>query len=197
MDAVRGYLQLASGLTQVTLQKATEVARQLLAATPAGDVGTAASTGAQALSGQVSALADELMSTARQNRDQLRELVRAEVETVVARLGLAGTAELEAALAASQARVLELERELGRRDAADAARPRKKSGAKRSGAKRSGTTKATAKKSTAKTTAAKKSTAKASAAKSASTKSAPRQTAATTASTPEQTSSQDTSAGAS
>ena len=112
IDAVRGYLQLASGLSQVTRQKAMEVARQLLAATPATEVGTAASVGAQALTGQVSALADELLATGRQNRKQLHELVRSEVEAVVTRLGADRHPELEAALAASRARVLELEGQL-------------------------------------------------------------------------------------
>ncbi|GAA4353334.1 polyhydroxyalkanoate synthesis protein PhaF [Angustibacter luteus] len=153
-DAVRGYLQLVSGLSQVSRQRAVEVAKQLLATTPAAEMGGAASMGAQAVSGQVSALADELMATGRQNRQMLRTLVRAEVETVVARLGLAGNAELEAALAASRARVLELERELAVRDAEAVRRPSRTSAAEKSTAKKSTAKKSTAKRSTAKKAAA-------------------------------------------
>jgi hypothetical protein len=160
MDAVRSYVQLASGLTQVTRQKAMEAARALLAATPASDVTTAASVGAQALSGQVSALADELMATGRQNRAQLRELVRAEIEAVLSRWGLSADAELEAALAVSRARVVELEGRLARLEAG-----RSKSASTTKSAKK--TAKKTATKKTAAKTAAKKTAAKKAVAKQA------------------------------
>jgi hypothetical protein len=157
IDAVRGYVQLASGLTQVTRQRALEAARQLLAATPAAEVSTAASVGAQALTGQVGALADELMATGRQNREQLRELIRTEAEAVLTRFGLTSNAELEAALSASRARVIELERKLADLEAAQGAKKSaaKKTAAKKTAAKKSATKKTAAKKSAAKKTAAK------------------------------------------
>jgi hypothetical protein len=187
MDAVRSYVQLASGLTQVTRQKAMEAARALLAAAPASDVTTAASVGAQALSGQVSALADELMATGRQNRAQLRELVRAEIEAVLSRWGLSADAELEAALAVSRARVVELEGRLARLEAG-----RSKSASTTKSAKK--TAKKTATKSAAKKTAAKKTAAKKTAAKKAVAKQAPAAQPAATQAAAEQASPTSTSA---
>jgi hypothetical protein len=191
IEMLRSYLHLASGVTQVTRQKALDVARQLVATMP--PVGTVPGGGANAdeLARRASALADELVSAGRENRAMLLELVRREVETVVVRLGLAGTEELEAALASSRARVLDLERELAdtRRPAAkkSAAKkstakkstanmstvkksPAKKSPAKKSPAKKSPAKKSTAKKSTAKKSTAKKSTAKSAASRSSSTR---------------------------
>ncbi len=174
IDMLKGYLQIASGVTQVTRQKALEVARQVVAATPAAGVLPAATAGAENLSQQASALADELLTASRQNRAMLLDLVRAEVETVVTRLGLAGSEELESALASSHARVLELEHELAARDAAatSARRPAKKATAKKATAKKATAKKATAKKATAKKATAKKATAKKATAKKATAKKA-------------------------
>ena len=96
LDALRGYVQLANGLTDVTRQRATQVARQLL--DQGGDVvDHAVST---AVSGNVArqaqSLAEDLLATSRTNRDLLVGLVRTEVERAVGRLGLVGADELAA-----------------------------------------------------------------------------------------------------
>ncbi|MGN6612423.1 MAG: hypothetical protein ACTHLJ_11660, partial [Angustibacter sp.] len=174
IDMVRGYVQLAGGLTQVTRQRALEVARQVVASGPAA----AMPMRPEEIAARASALADELVTAGRQNRALLLDLVRSEVENVVARLGLAGREELEAALATSRTRIHELERELATRDAelvsvqraAAQPAPAKKSTAKTSTAKKSTAKKSTAKKSTAKKSTAKKSTAKKSTAKKSTAK---------------------------
>ncbi len=76
LDALKGYLQLASGLGDLTRAKATEVADGLLALS-SSVVSTPAAS-------QVASLADELMSAAAVNRESLKALVRAEVESAVA-----------------------------------------------------------------------------------------------------------------
>lgn len=98
LDALRGYVQLANGLTDVTRQRATQVARQLLEQ-GGGAVDHAVST---AVSGtvarQAQSLAEDLLATSRTNRDLLVGLVRTEVERAVGRLGLVGADELAAML---------------------------------------------------------------------------------------------------
>jgi hypothetical protein len=169
IDMVRGYVQLAGGLTQVTRQRALDIARQMVAGGPAA----AMPMRPEELAARASALADELVTAGRQNRALLLDLVRGEVENVVARLGLAGREELESALATSRARIHELEHELAARDAElvsvqrDAAQaPTAKKSAAKSAAKKTAAKKTAAKRTAAKRTAAKKSTAKKSTAKS-------------------------------
>src|SRR5438128_1396172 len=81
MEALRGYVQLASGLTEVTRERARSAARAVLA--QAGHLGDSADTRTQ-----VRALAEDLANTARANRDLLLGMVRTETELVVASLGL-------------------------------------------------------------------------------------------------------------
>ena len=109
IDMLKAYLQVANGVGELTRQRALEVARQALAASPAAVVLPVATAGVDGLTAQVSALADDLLAAGRANRELLRQLVRAEVETVVTRLGLGGQADLQAQLAASRERVRELE----------------------------------------------------------------------------------------
>jgi hypothetical protein len=95
-DALRGYVQLANGLTDVTRQRALQAARQLL--DQGGDVvdlavSTAVGGG---VARQAQALAEDLLATSRTNRDLLVGLVRTEVERTVGRLGLVGADELAA-----------------------------------------------------------------------------------------------------
>ena len=95
-DALRGYVQLANGLTDVTRQRALQAARQMLE--QGGDVvdlamSTAASAG---VARQAQALAEDLLATSRTNRDLMIGLVRTEVERAVARMGLVGADELAA-----------------------------------------------------------------------------------------------------
>jgi hypothetical protein len=90
-EAVRGYLQLASGLGELTKARALEAAQGLLALPGADEVGKRAK--------QVSMLADQLLEAAKANRAGLIELVRAEVDSALGRSDLARRADLEAARA--------------------------------------------------------------------------------------------------
>ncbi len=105
-DALRGYLSLASGLTEVTLGRATTAAKALVAQ-------------GEATAEQVSALADDLVDTSRRNREALSTLVRYEVEQALRRLGLAPAEEVLALtdrVRALEASVRELRVDLARRD---------------------------------------------------------------------------------
>jgi hypothetical protein len=177
LDGLRGYLQLASGLTDVTRERARAAARSLVAQSEAGVGGMLPDQ----LRAQVGSVAEDLVATSRANRDLLMGLVRAEVERSVTRLGLVSAEELKAAAARARTldrRVEELERALQAAEGRAAGRTSRastatKSTATKSTAKKSTATKSTAKKSTAKKSTAKKSTAKKSTAKkSTATKSA-------------------------
>src|SRR5213076_939959 len=72
-DAVRGYLALATGVTEVTATRARAAAKSLVEQ-------------GEATAGQMSALAEDLLSTSRRNRESLAVLVRHEVEQAVKRL---------------------------------------------------------------------------------------------------------------
>jgi len=152
LDALRGYLQLASGLTDVTRERARAAARALVAQ---GE----ASVGAvvpPAVGGQVKSLTDDLLAASRANRSLLTSLIRAEVDRSVARLGLVSAAELNAATRRNRSlerRVEELEQELAR------ARTATKASSPSSTARRPAARKSTARKSTARKATARKSTA--------------------------------------
>ncbi|TDW13966.1 phasin family protein [Kribbella kalugense] len=160
MDAVRGYVQLANGLTEVTKQRAQAAAKALLQ-----------QTGADVLTTKVSDLADEIVATSKSNRQLLQAIVANEVEGAVARLGFVRAEEV----AALTRRVKALETEL--EEAHDAAAsssvtapvddgwgedvPAKKAAAKKVAAKKAAAKKAApAKKAVAKKAAAKKVAAK-------------------------------------
>src|SRR5215475_7681394 len=85
MDALRGYVQLANGLTEVTKQKAQSAAKALLQ-----------QTGADSLTTRVSDLADEIVATSKSNRQLLQAIVANEVEGAVARLGFVRAEEVAA-----------------------------------------------------------------------------------------------------
>jgi polyhydroxyalkanoate synthesis regulator phasin len=80
-DAVKGYLALASGLTEVTRQRAVSAAKALVA-----QGGAAA--------GQVTALADDLVAQSKSNREAVTALVRFEVDKALGRVGLASAEEV-------------------------------------------------------------------------------------------------------
>ena len=150
IDGLRGYLQLASGLTDVTRERARAAARAVVA-----QGGAVVPTSVQA---QVSTLTEDLMATSKANRHLLVNLVRGEVERSVARMGLVSTKDMEAAERRAKGlerRVAELEEELSRSTTArKAANTRaRKATAKKSTAKKSAAKKAAAKKSTATATA--------------------------------------------
>ena len=100
LDALRGYVQLATGLTEVTVGKAREAAAALLAQgldltsvpdVPGKDSAVSAATVAAS---QVQGLADDLLETSKQNRELLTGLVRTEVDRAAGRLGFVREEEL-------------------------------------------------------------------------------------------------------
>ena len=162
IDGLRAYVQLASGLTDVTRERALAAARVLVAQGEAGVGAVLPDT----MRVQVSSLTDDLIATSKANRDLLVGLVRAEVERSVSRMGLVPAAELIAASRRAEVlddRVHELERELrSARNGASAGtttggRAAKKSPPKKATAKKATTKKSTTKRATAKKPAAKKS----------------------------------------
>ena len=88
LDEVRGYMQLASGLTEMTAARAKELAASLL--------GQGRSVVSPDVVGQVQGLADELVETSRNNREMLIGLVRSEVDRAVGRMGFVREDELAA-----------------------------------------------------------------------------------------------------
>jgi polyhydroxyalkanoate synthesis regulator phasin len=164
LDGLRGYLQLANGLSDVTRERARVAAKTLVAQ---GEASVSAVL-PESLKAQVGSLTEDLIATSKANRALLIGLVGTEVERATARLGLAMAGELEAAKRRAQRleqRLGDLERQVreARSGSAPSTEPApkkaaaKKSPAKKSPAKKS-TARKTAKKSAAKTTAAKKTT---------------------------------------
>ena len=162
MDALRGYVQLANGLTEVTRQRAQQAAKALLQQTGADHL-------TSGLTGKVTDLADEIVATSKSNRKLLQAIVANEVEGAVARLGFVRSEEV----AALTRRVEGLERELA--DANDAlasasvpaaaapvagSAPAAKKAAKKAPAKKAPAKKAVAEKAVAKKAPVKKSAAK-------------------------------------
>ena len=188
-DAMRGYLQLALGLTEVSRQRANEAARAVAA--QFGITGEDAIAGAGAAAGiasqQVQTLAEDLYEAARSNRKLLTDLVRTEVDVVMTRLASVDPRQVEA-LRGALARLEETLAALlssrpgvpGKTSSVASARPLRPEApgaaapppptkaAKKTTAtakKASPAMKTTAKKTTAKKTTAKKTTAKKTAAK--------------------------------
>ena len=103
VDAVRGYLQLASGLTEVSVQRATATAKALLVSAGAdqamldgvSQTATEQAARGQALVGQIAALADDIIATSKANRELLTGLIRAEVVRAVGSLGLVSADDLK------------------------------------------------------------------------------------------------------
>jgi polyhydroxyalkanoate synthesis regulator phasin len=111
-DALRGYLSLAGGLTEVTRQRAVAQAKALLAD---GALDPLVDAGRQAGS-QVQALADEIVATGRANRDLIVGIARTEAERVVGTFGAAGrdeVAALQAQVERLTRRVADLEEHAG------------------------------------------------------------------------------------
>jgi polyhydroxyalkanoate synthesis regulator phasin len=102
LDALRGYVQLATGLTEVTIGRAREAAAALLAQgldlekvpdVPGKD---SAVDAAKVAATQVQGLADDLLESSKQNRELLTGLVRTEVDRAAGRLGFVREEELAA-----------------------------------------------------------------------------------------------------
>jgi len=166
-ESVRGYVQLASGLSELTRARATEAAHGLLSLQ-----GSGIETGSK-LAVQVSALAEELLAAATANRHNLTTLVRTEVDAAVGRIGLVPAEQLQA----SQAELAQLRAEL----AALRASLSKGTAAKKTAAKKTAVKKSAAKKTAAKKTAAKKTAAKTAAKKTTAKKTTAKKTAASKA----------------
>lgn len=167
LDGLRGYLQLANGLSDVTRERARAAAKSLVAQ---GEAGVGAVLPGS-LKAQVGSLTEDLIATSKANRALLVGLVGTEVERATARLGLAMAGELDSAKRRGQRleqRVADLERQVREAltgsapssSSAAKATPTKKAGAKKSTTRKSTTKKAAAKKTPAKKAGAKKTTAK-------------------------------------
>ena len=99
MDALKGYVQLATGLTEVTAAKARDAVSALV---NQGMQWPGMSSDAME---SVQDIADDLLVTSQQNREALMEMIRTEVDRAVGRLGFVREDEI----AALRARVERLE----------------------------------------------------------------------------------------
>ncbi|MFD6099554.1 membrane fusogenic activity family protein [Nocardiopsis flavescens] len=113
VDAVRTYLDAASGLTELSRKEAVAAAKVLLrAGGPAAPASEPEPGGTPPRVGpSIQALAGELLETSRANREALAELVRAEVEHRLERMDVVPRSEHERLVR----RVVELERRLAAR----------------------------------------------------------------------------------
>lgn len=82
-DAVRGYWALATGLTEVTRQRAMAAAKALVAQ-------------GEATAEQVGSLAEDLLSTSVANRDALLGVVQHEIDRARTAVGVVTAADLDA-----------------------------------------------------------------------------------------------------
>jgi polyhydroxyalkanoate synthesis regulator phasin len=132
LDALRGYIQLATGLTEVTVTRAREAAAALLSQgldldkvpdVPGRDSAVSAATVAAS---QVQGLADDLLETSKQNREMLTGLVRAEVDRAAGRLGFVREEELAAVrrhVSRLETQLAEVRTQIGAAPVAAEARP--------------------------------------------------------------------------
>ena len=86
LEALRAYLELASGLTEASRQRAKEVAQMLASGGLEQTIGP--------LGKQAQQIAEDLVATSRANRQLLMTLVRAEVDRGIAAVGLPTREEL-------------------------------------------------------------------------------------------------------
>ncbi len=100
-DALKVYLALASGVTELTRQRAVAAARALVSQ-------------GEATAEQVSGLAEDLLAQTKNNREAVRSLVTYEVDRTLGRVGLASAEEV----AQLTERVRALEAQLRAADAA-------------------------------------------------------------------------------
>lgn len=130
-DALKSYLALASGLTEVSRQRAVAAAKALVSQ-------------GEATAEQVTSLAEDLLQQSRSNREAVAALVKYEMDRTLGRVGLASNDEV----GDLNKRIRELEAQVRSLTGA----PAKKAPTKKAAAK-----KAPAKKAPAKRPAAKKS----------------------------------------
>jgi len=105
LDAIKGYVELATGLTEVTVKRAQEAAQTLvnqgmsmLSTDVVPDVPgkDQAVDAAKTAANSVQELADELLETSKQNRDLLTGLIRTEVDRSAGGMGFVREEELAA-----------------------------------------------------------------------------------------------------
>ena len=134
-ESVRAYVQLASGLSDLTRARAMEAAQGLLSL-PATGIATGTKMASQAAT-----LTEELLAAAAANRSDLTTLVRAEVDTaIMTRLGLVPVQKFEEVQA--EAARLRAENARLRSESSQAAAP--KSAAKKAAVPKSAAKKAAA-----------------------------------------------------
>lgn len=118
VDAVRTYLDAASGLTELSRKQAVAAAKTLLKANGSTAPVTGEGEGLPSRVGQsIQALAGELVETNQSNREALADLVRREVERQLESMDVVPRAEHERLVR----RVAELERRLAARHAVERA----------------------------------------------------------------------------
>jgi polyhydroxyalkanoate synthesis regulator phasin len=170
-DAFQSYINMVTGVTKTTQEKASATARALLKQAGLEDVAAEASE-------RVAKLAEEIINASRTNRELMEHYVTAEVDKAAARLGFARADEVQALrdeVASLSAQLDEARANEARMYEARAAAAAKAAPAKKAPAK-----KAPAKKAPAKGTSAKKAPAKKAPAKKAPAKKAPAKKAAAT-----------------
>ena len=118
-EALKGYLSLATGLTEVTRQRATAAAKALVAQ-------------GEAAAGSVTAIADDLVAQSKSNREAVVALVKYEVDKGLGRVGLVSKDEVDEL----KARIKTLEGQLREAKKAPAKAPAKKAPARKAPAKK-------------------------------------------------------------
>ncbi|MET7303195.1 histone [Embleya sp. NPDC005575] len=128
-DVVRSYLQIASGLTEMTRQRVTEVAKALVERS--GLDLEQVPEQAQALPQYVQQVAEELYETGKANRDLLVGVVRGEVDKALSRSKpwAKDLIKAEEEIARLKSRVTDLEHRLARASTPRTPRPVAGSGA--------------------------------------------------------------------
>jgi polyhydroxyalkanoate synthesis regulator phasin len=155
-DAFQSYINMVTGVTKTTQEKASATARALLKQAGLEDVATEASE-------RVAKLAEEIINASRTNRELMQHYVTAEVGKAAARLGFARADEVQALrdeVASLRAQLDEALANEARMYEARAAATAKPAPAKRPSAKKVPAKKAPAEKAPANRTSAKKAPAK-------------------------------------
>ncbi len=107
IDALKSYLQLASGMAEVSAAKAKETAATLVSQGPSAAAGMTPDQ----ISAQLQAVAEDLLEQSKTNREILVGLVKTEVDRAVGRMGFVREEEL----AAVRRHVQRLEAQVGSR----------------------------------------------------------------------------------
>jgi len=149
-DAFQSYINMVTGVTKTTQDKASATARALLKQAGLEEVAAEASE-------RVAKLAEEIINASRTNRELMQHYVTAEVDKAVARLGFARADEVQALrdeVAALHAQLDEAQANEARmyeaRATAAKSAPAKKAPAKRTSAKKAPAKRTSAKKAPAK-----------------------------------------------